>query len=229
VSTLLLVRHGQASFGAAEYDVLSPLGHEQARALGRHLAARPAIDAIYRGPAARHRDTLAGIAEGAAAAGVMLPPATTLDALDEYPAIELLRRWLPVLRARDPALAEALGSSDPRRLQPAYETIIDRWTAGELDEGVLERYPAFVARVEAALRVVVAREGRGRRVLVVTSGGPIALAMRLVLGLADRTAMRLAWVVANGSITELRYRDAELALLGFNATPHLDDRTTTYR
>ena len=40
VSRILLVRHGQASFGAADYDQLSPTGHEQSRVLGAALAAR---------------------------------------------------------------------------------------------------------------------------------------------------------------------------------------------
>ena len=40
MSVILLVRHGQASFGAADYDNLSPTGHEQSRVLGAALAAR---------------------------------------------------------------------------------------------------------------------------------------------------------------------------------------------
>ena len=35
--TLLLVRHGQASFGAADYDQLSDRGVEQSRRLGQWL------------------------------------------------------------------------------------------------------------------------------------------------------------------------------------------------
>ena len=38
--TLLLVRHGQASFGKSDYDRLSPGGHRQARLLGADLARR---------------------------------------------------------------------------------------------------------------------------------------------------------------------------------------------
>ena len=38
---ILLVRHGQASWGAADYDVLSPLGERQAAALGACLAGVP--------------------------------------------------------------------------------------------------------------------------------------------------------------------------------------------
>ena len=38
--TLYLVRHGQASFGAANYDQLSPLGVQQCQQLGRYWAAK---------------------------------------------------------------------------------------------------------------------------------------------------------------------------------------------
>jgi broad specificity phosphatase PhoE len=48
VGQVLLVRHGQASWGAADYDVLSPLGERQAVATGTFLAGvRP--DAVVHG------------------------------------------------------------------------------------------------------------------------------------------------------------------------------------
>jgi len=37
MGVVLLVRHGQASFGADDYDVLSETGIEQSRMLGRAL------------------------------------------------------------------------------------------------------------------------------------------------------------------------------------------------
>lgn len=40
MSQILLVRHGQASWGSADYDVLSPLGEKQSAVLGEALAAR---------------------------------------------------------------------------------------------------------------------------------------------------------------------------------------------
>ena len=39
MSTLYLIRHGQASYGEADYDRLSPRGIEQARAIGRWAAS----------------------------------------------------------------------------------------------------------------------------------------------------------------------------------------------
>ena len=40
MGTLYLVRHGQASFGAADYDNLSELGHRQAVRLGEYWRER---------------------------------------------------------------------------------------------------------------------------------------------------------------------------------------------
>ena len=56
MSVLLLVRHGQASFGAADYDQLSSLGEEQSRLLGASLAARGVRpDLVLRGSMKRAR------------------------------------------------------------------------------------------------------------------------------------------------------------------------------
>ena len=55
---VLLVRHGQASFGADDYDVLSETGVEQSRFLGRALAAQGvAPRAVVHGAMRRQRDT----------------------------------------------------------------------------------------------------------------------------------------------------------------------------
>ncbi|HCT4576619.1 TPA: histidine phosphatase family protein, partial [Pseudomonas aeruginosa] len=37
MGSIYLIRHGQASFGADDYDVLSPTGIRQAEILGDHL------------------------------------------------------------------------------------------------------------------------------------------------------------------------------------------------
>ena len=63
---LYLVRHGQASFGADDYDQLSELGQRQSRRLGEHWAERGVVfDAVITGTLKRHAQTWAGIASGA--------------------------------------------------------------------------------------------------------------------------------------------------------------------
>ena len=62
---LLLVRHGQASFGADDYDALSELGHEQARVLGESFARRGIRpELVLSGSLRRHEGTVAGILDG---------------------------------------------------------------------------------------------------------------------------------------------------------------------
>jgi broad specificity phosphatase PhoE len=65
MSELYLVRHAQASFGAANYDQLSDLGHQQSRWLGEHLGKRGAsFDTLVVGDMVRHHETMDGICAG---------------------------------------------------------------------------------------------------------------------------------------------------------------------
>ncbi|MDP2256404.1 MAG: histidine phosphatase family protein [Polaromonas sp.] len=65
MGTLYLVRHGQASFGADDYDLLSPLGQQQAVRLGEYFKYKGlTFEAALTGTLTRQRQTLAGICQG---------------------------------------------------------------------------------------------------------------------------------------------------------------------
>ena len=65
MGTLYLVRHGQASFGAENYDQLSARGFDQAVRLGEYWRERGMqFDAVIRGSLHRHAQTLEGICKG---------------------------------------------------------------------------------------------------------------------------------------------------------------------
>lgn len=226
VSRLLLIRHGQASFGAADYDVLSARGIEQSRQLGAHLARTGlAIDALYRGPRKRHIDTADHMRAAAAEAGRELPEPMALDGLDEYPAFELLRYWMPLLRERHPELADGLASGSAR----AIEQITALWARGELETGELESFAAFEQRVSAAIDRIRSSHGRGVTIAAVTSGGPVSVAVKRCLELSPDKAIAVAWVVVNSSITELAFSGDRLGLVALNRIPHLDDGLVTRR
>jgi broad specificity phosphatase PhoE len=233
MSTMYLVRHGQASFGAEDYDVLSELGATQSKLLGSHLAARRPIDAIYTGPLRRQRDTTLHLIEAARAAGASWPEPTLVPGLDEMPAFDILRLAVPMLRSTDPelrALVDATARQARRRdFQAVYERVMAQWMLGALALEGVETFAAFAARVDDALDGIMREAGRGKTVIAVTSGGPISLAMRRTLGLSDERVLRLQSVIANSSITELRFREDELTLTGFNALPHLVEELVTYR
>ncbi len=219
MSSLVLIRHGQASFGAADYDVLSELGAAQSRKLGSHFAnGKEPFDAIYSGPRRRHLGTTKHMCEAAHAEGMPSPKPTVIDELDELPAFELVAHWRPIIEAREPGLAKRIVSGSAR----AMATILDRWADGSLDSGDHETYAAFSSRVTNAIDRIRDEQGSKKRVAVVTSGGPIAITVGQSLELRPTKAMSILWSLANSSVTEFHYRPGELGLTALNRIAHLD-------
>lgn len=240
MSTLFLIRHGQASFGAEVYDVLSPAGILQSRLLGAYFAEMGrSIDAVYSGPRKRQVDTAAHMREAARIQGFALPETVILEELDEYPFEAIMKRTVASLAAEDPAFAgliaesgEAAGPARERRshFEDLFQRVMRRWIRDELELGGLETYGAFVARVQRGLATIRAREKRGRTLCAVSSAGAISISAMVALGVSDDTAFKLGWTLANSSISEFRYRDDDLFLAAFNSLPHVRHRDLiTYR
>ncbi|MEZ4364489.1 MAG: phosphoglycerate mutase family protein, partial [Kofleriaceae bacterium] len=125
MADLLLIRHGQARYGEADYDRLSDRGHEQARHVGRELQRRlPAV--VFTGPMRRQVETYAGAREAARLAGVELPEPIVLAELAEYPAFELIQELMPRLVREEARFAE-LASADGKTREAAFQTMIHRW------------------------------------------------------------------------------------------------------
>ena len=125
---ICMVRHGQASFGADDYDVLSDLGRDQARCVGEELRRRELRDPlVVSGTLRRQRDT----AEVLAAAAGFGPPAEPEPRFDEYDHLDLLRRY-PGKDAAD----------DPRshQVQQLLDGALQSWIAA----GDAERRPRLV-------------------------------------------------------------------------------------
>jgi phosphohistidine phosphatase SixA len=81
---IYLVRHGQASLGAADYDNLSERGEQQALRLGEYFASRGiTFDAAYGGTLKRHAQTYNGITRGMNASQAM-PDMALRAGLNEY-------------------------------------------------------------------------------------------------------------------------------------------------
>ena len=223
MATLLLIRHGQASYGELDYDRLSSRGEQQARALGAFLA-RERVDQLYVGPLKRQQGTAALAAETAKT----LPAPTTLPELSEYPAFDLLQHFMPKLVEVDPKFA-ALTQTPTRELaNDAFHTILGRWARDEWHLEGVERVTAFADRVRRGLDKVVRDVRSGARIAVVTSAGPIGVAVGLAFGASEHHMIRTSVVIRNASITELRFRSRDfdwhperVALIAFNSIHHL--------
>jgi broad specificity phosphatase PhoE len=216
---VLLVRHGQASFGADDYDVLSESGVEQSRIAGRALAMHGLEpSAIVHGAMLRQRDTARAMAE---AGGWSLDPEVD-EGWNEFDHLGVVARAVPAQAELD----------DVRAFQRVFEHATARWYEGGHDEEYAESWPAFVDRVAAALDRAF---GRGGVTVVVSSGGPIAVACAsLVAPGTSPPALAAYWsrfntVTVNAAITRLLEGSTGRRLLSFNEHAHLPRVLVTYR
>ncbi len=231
MSVLTLIRHGQASFFAANYDQLSALGERQSRALGEYWARRElSFDAVYTGPRVRQRHSAELAVTAAREAGHTCPEPVVLQDLDEYDLKSLTRLLAPELCNKNAEFAQVVerhlrseGTERMRDFQEMFEPLLMYWQSGRAAEQNMESWPAFRTRVQRAIRQFQENGGNGRRVAVFTSGGFIGSAVQLALAAPDRTALELHWRLRNGSLTEFAFTRDRFTLDSFNTVPHLDD------
>lgn len=200
------IRHGQASFGAANYDKLSDLGHKQAEWLGAHLAETVGgFDQIISGNLRRHQETLAGILKS-----VNHGDCQEDDRLNEMPYFDMERSYCAKTGEKMP--------SNVYDMERHFTRVMQAWEADEIPTPP-ERYDHFRDRIVDAFQAAAQPE---KRVLLVSSGGPIAVLMRHVLGLEMAAMSEIIIGTANASITRFSVRNDRLRLVQFNAVPHLE-------
>ena len=211
MGTLYLVRHGQASLGAADYDQLSALGTRQCERLGAWFAAHGvAFDAVYVGTLRRHAQSLQAIA----AAHGALPEAQPRPGLNEYDSMAVIRT------VHAGALTPPATPEDARVHFRRLREGLTAWMAGRAQPEGMPTHAAFAAGIAAVLDEVRERHA-GRSVLVVSSGGPIAHAVGQVLGLGHEAVIDLNMHLRNSALCEIRVTPRRFSLVSFNALPHL--------
>jgi broad specificity phosphatase PhoE len=199
---VVLVRHGQANSAEAtteaEYDRLSDLGRQQAAWLGEWFRAQgEGFDAVLCGSLARHRQTVEAMGLGAPEVDARL------NEMDYFGLAEAHR-------------AAGGAPVTPESFPDHIVEVIHAWRAARIRGA--ESFEAFETRVAGALHDA-AREGR--RVLCVTSGGTIGMALRHVLGLDPTRMAHLLVPIRNTSVHRLAVRGGASMLSEFNAVPHL--------
>ncbi|PVX85021.1 histidine phosphatase family protein [Paraburkholderia unamae] len=213
MAELYLVRHGQASFGAENYDELSSSGRMQSRWLGEYFAqANLTFDRIVTGTMRRHAQT----ADALLTAMGGQPAQIVQDAdLNEYD----FRALFSALGESDAAPGLAAESS-MKHFYKGLKQVLHLWSEDRLPGRVPETWAQFQARVERA-RLAIARMG-GKRVLVVSSGGPIAVIAQQVLQAPAAAAIALNMQIRNSSVSQYVFNENAMSLVSFNALPHLE-------
>ena len=211
MGTLYLVRHGQASFGADNYDLLSPLGHQQAVRLGEYFKSKGiAFDAALTGTLQRQISTHEGICKGMETS----PQALQWPGLNEYDSQAVIAT-VHTGKLDKPTTPEMY-----RHHFRLLKDGLKQWMDGTASPEGMPTYPDFLLGVTTALDHV--RQHCTGNVLLVSSGGPIATAVGHVLGCPPETTIELNLRIRNSSVTEFAFTPKRHMLVTYNTLPHLD-------
>lgn len=213
---ILLIRHAQASFAAARYDVLSDRGKGQVEALVAGLERRGIVaNQVITGDLQRQRDT----AQPCAAA---LGLTARIDPRwNEYDDRDILVNHASTLgglerRPGDPALSS-------QQFQQILNDALGQWIRAGAAGPSQEPWPRFLGRVTAALGQVVDGLGRGQTALVVSSGGAIAAITAALLSVPADAMIAFNHVSINTGITKLAVGRSGTTLVSSNEHAHLDE------
>lgn len=230
MSAVYLIRHGQASFGAADYDVLSERGHQQARVLGHALAhAQPRIDVVVCGDMQRHRQTAQACL---AAMGREVQWRSDAD-WNEFDHMQLITALRPDYADAALLRTDLMMGPDPQRaFQTLFQQAMARWVGGGYEADYAETWHAFRARSRQALATLFDALPQGTDALVFTSGGPIAALAQELLHIPDSDGFRLNSGLVNCGVTKLVRGRAGISLSTLNGHAHFEGEhagLVTYR
>lgn len=219
MSSIYLIRHGQASFGQQNYDQLSPLGEQQASLLGNALMPRIGrFDLICKGSMHRHQQTAELCLSSQEDEKWITNPGW-----NEYDHQDILAQLSPEF-----ATAEGIQSFVKQQLNPkvAFEKLfndaMDRWMCGDHDKDYVESWDNYQIRIKLALQLLVDEHKQAKKIAVFTSGGPISVVTQSLLGVPAKSIMQLNWTLVNCGITKVISTRNRLFVSSLNEHSHFE-------
>ncbi len=215
MSELFLVRHAQAAFGTDDYDRLSELGHQQANWLGEYFRYRKLrFDQVICGDMVRHRETLQGISTGM---GQATQKYSVHSQWNEFDFESLIQAYLSEFPEQRPP-----SNAVPGEFTQLLRKALQAWAGKQVVSGMPESWLEFEQRVREALALITRQAGPGRKVLLVSSGGAISMALSQVLMIPPDSIIEMNLQTRNSSFSHLYFDPEKMHFSGFNHVPHLD-------
>ncbi|WP_157982806.1 histidine phosphatase family protein [Aliidiomarina minuta] len=217
MASLYLIRHGQASFGADNYDDLSQLGKSQSRHLGQVFHQQGIMPTrILAGSLQRQQQTARGIVEGLQGdLTINMEPAW--NEFDHENVLQVFEKT-----SGQGSLRQQLAVADDKEacFQKLFVAAIRRWVEGQHDSSYTESWGDFQQRISAVFKQLAEQVSAHERILVVTSGGPISMVVQQLLKLDTETALRLNWRLVNAGITKVSLGQGGPQLVSLNEHMH---------
>lgn len=232
MGSIYLIRHGQASFGAEDYDVLSSMGERQSELLGSHLAQTGLrLDRAVSGSLFRQSHTGRLVLQQLLDA----PALQTDPAFNEFDAEGVIHALLPALQPYEPKAVEIMRNAAHNRaeFQRLFVRLLETWIAGDYDAPALQSWQAFLDQVRGGLERLLAGATSREQIAVFTSGGTITALLHLLTGMPVSSAFAMNWQIVNTSLSCLKFQGERVTLASFNSHAHLQLLNTpsliTYR
>jgi broad specificity phosphatase PhoE len=219
MASIYFIRHGQASFGSANYDKLSDLGEQQARLTGDYLQQTDVtFDAIYSGSLLRQRETAQQVIEAYQAHDKALPELQIDDRLNELDANAIVMKLMPLMADTHPEMNEWMERAklDKKAYQYILRACFKHWQTLETEIDGLESWDDFYGRIKGCVDDIILQNGSGKDVAVFTSGGVIAAVVQYALGLTDEGNYQVFEPVINASVTHCKYSKDQFTLNYYN-------------
>ena len=231
MAAIYLIRHGQASFGSADYDHLSEKGFKQAELLGEFWQQLVTPDKFYAGDLLRHGQTLSSFSKGYQQSNT----STTIHSgFNEFDHVDILKNYKTKWQNFNVMNDEMHKQKDPKKaLQKEFGQALKQWISGDVDEKYKESWTQFKKRCVNALLDVIKQElknnkqfgtgaGKAKNILVFTSGGAISVIVQHILALNDQQVSQVIQQSKNTSVTKILFSEDRLSVDYLNNYSHLE-------
>ena len=200
MTRIYLIRHGQASFAADDYDQLSDIGIKQSSILGDYLKQKHITpDVVMVGNMKRHHQTAVHSLES-----MQLSKSFTEDSRwNEYDHQNILAVYSDTF-ATPQGIRTFLANKKESRatFQKHFNAAVEKWV-NDADNSVYnETWNQFTKRLISALDHLVEKY-KDKTVFVYTSGGAISIAASLLLGLPLKQFICVNGILVNAGVTKV--------------------------
>ncbi len=230
MAAIYLIRHGQASFGKADYDQLSEHGIKQAQILGKHWQSLTKPDKFYSGDLLRHGQSLEHFLVGYKKCDA---PAIIHSGFNEFDHVDILKCYKPQwgdFAKMSTSLAKLENAS--KTIQKEFFHAMEHWVFSDKSNEYKESWSQFKTRCINALQNIInqtlaeknpaSRSSKSKDILIFTSGGPISAIIQHILQLSDQQTLTLNQQLRNTSVTKLLFSEEKLSVDYINNYSHLE-------
>jgi len=237
MSKIFLIRHGQASFLADDYDNLSAKGILQSKALGTYfLKYKIYFDKIYIGGLKRHQQTFEGFSLAFSQNKINLPLPIYLNDLNEHQALEAFnlsfKNFIDKNKQAQKLYDEMLENPDLKKKNTIliFGLFMKEFVAGEypLNGSAIQSWSAFRQQTKQGIATILNNTFKGETVGVFTSGGTKSSIIGDSLGLNEGKISELNMAIRNTSFSQLIYSKNSIKLFSINEIPHLTKELITF-